>query len=511
MSFSLLFRNRDFTEMVQPSGVEYEVDRYSRASRFGPLQATVVARGSIVKLWEFAEFLRRPVEITHNERGEPVWWGMLHKVDIIEGNNRFIITLDSMGNKVAVAFTENSARDTTAYSSNTSSTGEYGTFETLLSRRELSAAAAEQLRDTHLDVYKFPQVEYRFSTRPRETRATLTFRGWGDPMRRRYYTNDQGLEQYVVGGDGREIGEDDRPIAAQSFQVSSAAGWTLTEIWLRIWKVGTPTDNLLVSLYDNAAGDPNASIDSAPALAGANVPSNRTWTKFTLSSGTALSTGTDRWIHVARSGGVDASNYYMIDSNWDRGYANGVLKLFSTVNNAWQSKSMDLNFKAVGTVATTTQISNIATASGEFISGIDIEDASGVTTSLNRDGDYTAMKEMTKLLDIGTSNSRRLLADISRSRRLRIYEEDPITTVNYKMDKNRNLRTINGNPVRKEDCLVGVWVELEDFIPPTVDTSILANPSPVFIDESEYVVATDTWSPTRIRGEGDILPTVIDG
>ena len=515
MSFSVVFRNRDQSLTNQPKGVKFNVERYSKSVQGGCKKASIRVEGSRESLWEFAEFIRRPVEIIHNERGECVWWGYLAEVRIQEENFSSDITIDSMANKVAVAYTEMNKRETTAWSSDTVSVAEYGTFERLFSQREISTSAAEQRRDTKLALYKNPQVETRPQTSRGEPQASLVCRGWYEPMTRRYYANDGGLEEYTnIGwgeGGGREIGQDDRPIMAQSYQLSSTSGWTATEIWLRILKDGTPTDNFLVALYSDSGNEPNAELDAAAALDASTVTTAATWTRFALSSGVAQSTGTTYWIRVARSGSVDASNFCRVAHNASRGYPRGEMKLYSTILSAWVTKNMEANFKIVGSVATTTQISNIVTDCGEFITATVIEDASGINTHLYRNGDYTAWTEILALLDIGTSNDRRLLAEVTRARRLRIYEEDAITTVNYKLSADGKLYTSAGRLVPPEECFIGKWVALEDVIPDTVDTSILASPSPVFIDEAEVDVKSGRWYPIKTRGVKELFPVVDEG
>jgi len=515
MSFSVVFRKRDQSLTNQPKGVTFDVERYSKSVMGGCKKASIRVDGSRESLWEFAEFIRRPVEIIHNESGECVWWGYLAEVRIREENFSSDITIDSMANKVAVAYTEMNKRETTAWSSNAVSVAEYGTFERLFSQREISTAAAEQRRDTKLELYKNPQVETRPQTSRGESQATLICRGWYEPMTRRYYSNDGGLEEYTnIGwgeGGGREIGQDDRPIMGQSFQLSSTSGWTATEIWLRMLKQGDPTDNILVTLYSDSGNEPNAELDAAAALDASTVTTAAKWTKFTLNTGTALSTGTTYWIRVARSGAVHSTVFCRVGHNAALGYPRGEMKLYSTILSTWVTKNMEANFKVVGSVATTTQISNIVTDCGEFITSTVIEDASGINTHLYRNGDYTAWTEILALLDIGTSNDRRLLAEVTRPRRLRIYEEDAITTVNYKLSADGKLYTSAGRLVPPEDCFIGKWVALEDVVPDTVDTSVLASPSPVFIDEAEFDVKSGRWYPIKTRGVRELFPVVDEG
>ena len=92
--------------------------------------------------------------------------------------------------------------------------------------------------------------------------AKIECRGWWSTLEWRYYANAAGRVVYedMDSWYGREVGEDDRPIFAQSFQQTSGVAWNASKIDLRVRKVDEPVDNLLVALYSDAAGDPNASL-----------------------------------------------------------------------------------------------------------------------------------------------------------------------------------------------------------------------------------------------------------
>jgi len=516
MSFSVIFRNRDHTARLQPTGIKLEVQNYSKTVFGGPEKATLIAIGNRESIWEFAEYLRRPCEIVHNERGQKVWWGMVSDVAIQDGGMLHEMSLDSLANRVSVAYTNMSQRATTAWSQDSDSVAEYGKFERRFSQREVTSDSAEQRRDTLLQVYKTPVLQPSFGGGGEAlAAATITLRGWHDVYQRLYYQNLLGLEEYTNAGSGqREIGEDDRPIAAQSFEVSSDDGWTATEIWLRIWKVGSPVDDLQVALYSDTGGnEPNVALASAPGLGGADIPTSATWTRFVLDSGVPLGLSTTYWIHISRSGAKDSSNFYFIDANFDMGYEEGVLKLYSTALSAWVGKNMDLNFKVVGTTAVVAQIGDVAgiAVDAGYLAASDLVITSDVLTLIYRNGDFTCWKELLELLEVGTTSDRRLLCEVTPSRIFRVYEEDPITTVEYKIDLAGNLFTTAGQPIPPEDCFVGKWVELLGFVPPTVDTSIITNPSPLFIDEAEYTAADGRWRPIKTRGAREILEFVSEG
>jgi len=57
--------------------------------------------------------------------------------------------------------------------------------------------------------------------------------------------------------------------------------------------------------------------------------------------------------------------------------------------------------------------------------------------------------------------------------------------------KDGSLRDPYDTEIRKETCPVGIWTRLKDVIPPSLDTTKLADPSIMFIDEAEYIPDED--------------------
>jgi hypothetical protein len=96
---------------------------------------------------------------------------------------------------------------------------------------------------------------------------------------------------------------------------------------------------------------------------------------------------------------------------------------------------------------------------------------------------------------MGTSNYRRMLAWVDRSRVLRIYEE-PTSSSPYFLLRDGSLASPFDTLLRRETCPVACWARLRDVIPNTVDVSKLIDPTLVFIEENEYDVETDTLTPT---------------
>jgi TPR repeat protein len=342
--------------------------------------------------------------------------------------------------------------------------------------------------------------------------ARITCRGWFSTLEWQYYENLSGFEGYTVTGQGgREVGEDDRPILAMSFQIGAASAWTASTLWLHIWRQGsnTPIDNLEVSLRANNAGEPGA-ILATSSIVGSEVPTRSEWVEFTLSTPVTLEPATTYFIYMARSGAIDANAYYMIDTNLNNGYERGYPIYYNTNVSAWVSAAHkgDVLFKLVGGLDTTDQITTLVESCGQFYEDTIVEDASGIETIQYRNGDSTGLYEMEKLLQSGTTNGRRLLAETTPSRYLRIYEEaaKPTNPKNcYGLDADGLLYFQSGAPVDLTQCPVGMWCHLVDVIPATVDLSVISDPSLFFVDCAEYDVQKGQYTIKKTREQGDPL------
>lgn len=503
-----IIQRRDFTDLIIQPELDFAVERYNWSTTGGPKQARITATGDRAELFSLLNHLRAPVEIL-NDNGEAVWWGFINAVNINWDGIGFGCDLDSMSNDVAVAYTDQNIRFTTAWSSDADSVAEYGQKEILLTIADATATDALQRRDTYLAGAKYPTPVLQASG-ARTGSAKITCVGWINMLDWRYYANATGKESYEdIGNEGREIGEDDRPIAAQSFQIEAATAWNASSVWLHVWKEGAPTDNLVVSLKSDTAGVPDATLASA-TVAGADIGEYSDWVEFTLSASVALQPATTYWIHVARSGAVDADNFFMVSKNIDAGYPRGIVKVYNTTLSSWVEEGDwhgDINFMVVGVLQTTDQITALVTACGEYFQGTIIEDVSGVDTNPYRDGDSLALYELESLLATGTTNNRRLLCEVTRNRYLRVYEEPArpaAINASYALGNSGVLTTQYLTYVDNTLCPVGEWCHLADVVPATVDLSIISDPNLFLIEEAEVDAGSSKYSITKTRNQADV-------
>jgi hypothetical protein len=503
-----VIKKRDFSDNPVILDLDFKVDRFSHDVMGGPVIATVIARGARDQLFELVNHMRDPVEIL-TDKGERVWWGFLAVLDISWEKIQYGIDIDVMSNKVAVAYTNENVRFTTEWSDNDDSVSEYGEKEKLLSRSDATEADALQQRDTYLEGSKYPIPILKFSSGS-GGEAKITCRGWFSSLEWQYYQNLTGFEGYVVTGQGgREVGEDDRPILAMSFQIGATEAWVAETLWLHIWRQGpnVPADNLNISICANNAGVPGTVLATS-SIVGSEVPTKAEWIEFPLSTGVTLNTGTTYFIYAARSSApsIDPNAYYMLDTNLNKGYDRGSLIYYNTNISAWQDASHkgDLLFKLMGGMETTDQISTIVSISGQFFQGTMIEKESSIESVQYRNGDSTGLYELLKLLSIGTSSSRRLLAEATYNRYLRIYEETikpSIVQNSYGLDSKGIIYFPNGAHIDLETCPVGIWCHLVDVIPATVDLSIVADPSLFFIEQAEYDAGAGQYNIIKTRNQ----------
>jgi hypothetical protein len=165
------------------------------------------------------------------------------------------------------------------------------------------------------------------------------------------------------------------------------------------------------------------------------------------------------------------------------------------------------------TLDTAEQVEYICTQKGQFFSGVDRDISSGLDLIEYRDGDATALYEALALLELGTTNYRRMLVHVGPTRRLRIYEEPERTFgPELYMDNTGRLFNRYGSQLRKELCPAGVWLMMKDIIPSSVVSRSSIDPALAFVEVMEYQVEADKLVPTfRDQPDPWEFPKVIDG
>lgn len=490
MKLTPIFAPRGFNGQLVELPLAYEVERYSRSVYGGPKQATLQVSGDAQPLWELLNRLRCPVEIWTDDGACP-WWGFVSEVDLRIGQVTASASLEEMANRIAVAYTINGdsgkQRKTTIWAEDSESIAKYGIKELLQTSSASSDAHALAALTTFLSQRSTPKFVPEVGDNDDENSATIICRGWWSTLGWRYasvptrlaFEYSNGSANYNLGAGVEKIG-----------QLVTISDTNLLQVSVQLRKVGAPTADVRVALCSEDGSNPGTELGYG-TIAASTIGSDYAWCTITLS---AAVEATGRLYIVVSTSQNDVSNYYqaLIGSGYDL----GVFHIYQS--SAWSEvASSDLCFRlyADDYIETSQQARSLATAYGQFLSGVDLDIASGVTFESYRDGDATALYEIEELLTMGTVNARRMLATVERSRRLRIYEEPTSGSPYYRTRDNR-LTTAYGDPVRKEFCPVGCWVRLRDVIPSSVEIGNAVDPTLSFWDECEYDVKNDRLTPT---------------
>jgi len=185
----------------------------SSAARGGPLTAEIAVAGPENALWETLNWLRRPVEI-RNEHGQRVWWGLVNEVRLTWAGLTIGVGLDSMVNRVAVAYSYMDAngeavRGTTSWATNDDSIDRYGIKERLVSLGEGEVAAALARQSEVLKNRSTPNGVPSFGGG--DPGANLFCIGWYETLTWQIFNRNEGRVEFADKGN-----------------MPQALGWALT-------------------------------------------------------------------------------------------------------------------------------------------------------------------------------------------------------------------------------------------------------------------------------------------
>lgn len=192
--------NRSF-ETGAPSGLTLHPLRYSAHAVGGYEYAEIAIDGSALELWEALRWLRYYV-IIRNKYNSPVWCGVVTEATIDLGGISIGKSLDTMTNRIAVAYTYDDAngmpvRGTTDYADNLETQSKYGIIEYLESRGDMEPDEAAALRDRALDVYGAPPS---IVTINEGQGGVIRCKGLWDTLAWKLYNRAGGVERYEETG-----------------------------------------------------------------------------------------------------------------------------------------------------------------------------------------------------------------------------------------------------------------------------------------------------------------------
>lgn len=501
--FSIRIMDRGFQNPLTLPPVEFIPERYSFHAIGGPKSATIQVKAASERaVWELLEYLRCPVEI-FDDRESCVWWGYINSVEINVGSLKVGVSLEEMHNQIAVLYSEGNAKAATAFAYDSTSVAAYGTKELVATLSEGNQPMAEAYRDNLLNAAKFPIPVIDIADRQSDLSATIECAGWFRTLDWKYYARSGLQEAYDVEGSAtQDIGRtSSNQRIAQSFYFNDQNQWVLANVRIRCRKVGSPGDNLVLDVCESSGSQPGTALASI-SLGNNEISTSLGWMDFPFyqSGQVQLSPNTTYWLVLRRSGALDNNNYYVAGVNEQLDYTRGVFRLFNGSTWASRSPDADMNFQLTGYLDNLIQIGDIIESASQFLTGWELR---GVTSNLAsdpaRNGDTTALHNLVNLLYAGNS---RLLATVTRDRRLIVYPEpapDPYRPDIYLLSDG-SVQNIWGDPYYATTCPIGIWARLKDVIPGSVDLGLIADPTMLFIEEAEYDIENRRYLPvTRMQ------------
>lgn len=112
--------------------------------------------------------------------------------------------------------------------------------------------------------------------------------------------------------------------------------------WLKLNKVGAPTDNVICSLYADNAGAPSATLLASATVSGASLTTDPQGVKFDFGADITVTPGDLYWFTFTRSTAVNASNYYQV-YNGSTSYTSG--RDVNYNGSSWSLGAFDLSIQ----------------------------------------------------------------------------------------------------------------------------------------------------------------------
>jgi hypothetical protein len=496
-NMNCIFWERNIQNLLTPLNLKYIVKRYSHSVFGGPKLAEISAVGPDLDLWELAEYAGRPIKII-SDKGDAVWWGMVGEIKINIGAWAVGINIDSMANVVGVAYEDDEAQGQpkkTSWAEDFDSIAEYGRREILITSSGSNEIHAIAARDKYLSEKRYP-IPIINPRKKDINSVTLTCRGWFDSLAWRYAMIPPNLaySYETIGSLDYSFGNNNAQQAAQGIWFSGDCNLASISVYVR--KVGSPTDNLQASLCVNSDGiTPGAELTTG-TIAAASLGTDYAWVNIPVTE-YLFSDYDSYFIKLSRTGSQDNINYFQVCLDNVVKYPLGAFVVLVGANwDAGPDADMPFRLYSDDIIETTQQIATLVSNYGQFLQGISIENQSGLYTASARDGNANAYYEISELLKMGSSNYRRILARIDEYRKMIVYEEPAIPLRPNMILQDGSLRDSYDTQLRKELCPVGIWARFKDIIPASVDTTKLADPSMMFIDEAEYTPENDQLSLT---------------
>lgn len=199
LTFGAEFENRTGAIITAQADLDFRPMRWKAAASGGPVESEIRVTGTRSGLKALRDWLRYPVAI-YNPAGSIVWWGFVYEVALQLDGWSVTATLDKLRNRVAVTYSSLEgaieSAQTTAWTDDTASQGEYGIREHFESLGQATTAMATAYRDRLLAERERPGYGKSVASGG-DSSAALRCRGWYTTLAWRYYQRTDGRLEHM--------------------------------------------------------------------------------------------------------------------------------------------------------------------------------------------------------------------------------------------------------------------------------------------------------------------------
>ena len=465
--YTATLQTRDFTQMAQLP-LELNVKQLSWSIFGGADSALIRVDADYLSLFDLGNYLRCPVTIT-NDYGQPVWWGYINELTLSFGQHRIGVSLDDLANRVAVRYAYLGPVGNlgeiihTPWAESAASQAVYGVKELIVRQGEIEEDFAVQLRNLTLAEREYPPVSM-VGLNAREQakgRATLKCLGWMHSLGWKYYRTSAGMIANVVGQNSTQTMGDDSTTARLAQSFTPAVDLVIQSAEIRLRKELTPSDAVQVHIKTDSGGSPSSTSLGYVSISNAVLEeSSFPMMKVSFDPVISLTGGIKYWIVIQRSGSYSATDHYVVGVDEALSFTGGQFKIYNASTSAWglRSPNCDLIFRLIGIKQTTLQLADIYTASNQFMTGLIVEPGTNVYTLPYYYAAETSLQVFEKLLRLGTSRKRLVLAEVKMDRQLVITEQPVQGEEDYFIDEQGVCYDAFHNPLLPGFTPVGHWL-----------------------------------------------------
>lgn len=293
----------------------------------------------------------------------------------------------------------------------------------------------------------------------------------------------------------------DKQKIAQSFQIAGSASLEVGAVRLRAFRMGTLGGDLYVAICADAAGVPGTQLEEVALSPDSQIATDFDWITIPFTNGASLTPSTSYWLLISAELPGNPNAFVAFAASLAKGYLSGATKVYNGATWATPTPNVELLFEIRTSAQTSSQVARLVSDFGPLLGATTIQNASGVWSTPERDGESDALREITQLLQTGSANGRRMLARVLRDKSVTI-TETPAAAASLYLDRAGRLTDTLGLPAPVQACPVGVWLAPRDVVPAGAPAAPLGATTLFYVEESEYDPSARAWRP-RLRGQRD--------